>query len=152
MSAFIATGSGTPFNLTNDGWFPDIDANAARESLRLDGTVTDTRLESALVNAMLSVNAELAEFKADRLLQYSSLANVPAAQINSNSRLVVLYTRAVVCTAGAELVERYRSYDTSNTGHKDADQLNPSIDELRRDARWAIRDLLGKSRSTVALI
>ena len=66
MSAFIATGSGTPFNLTNDGWFPDIDANAARESLRLDGTVTDTRLESALVNAMLSVNAELAEFKADR--------------------------------------------------------------------------------------
>lgn len=101
---------------------------------------------------MLSVNAELAEFKADRLQQYSSLANVPAAQINSNSRLVVLYTRAVVCTAGAELVERYRSYDTSNTGHKDADQLNPSIDELRRDARWAIRDLLGKRRSTVALI
>jgi Phage head completion protein (GPL) len=152
MSAFIATSSGTPFTLTNDGWFPDIDANAARESLRMDGTVTDKRLETALVNAMLAINGELAEYKADQLQQYPDLASVPAAQINGTSRLVVLYTRAVQCTAGAELVERHRSYDTSATGHKEADKETPSIDELRRDARWAVRDLLGKRRTTVALI
>ena len=63
MSAFVSTGTAAEFTLSNDGWFPDIDANKARETLRLDGSVTDTRLEAALVNAMLSVNQDLAEFK-----------------------------------------------------------------------------------------
>ncbi|RHW21686.1 head completion/stabilization protein [Pseudomonas jilinensis] len=152
MSAFIATGNTEPFQLSNDGWFPDIDANAARDTLRLDGSVTDTRLEAALVNAMLSVNDDLSHFKAQHLEQYSGLAAIPGPEINGQSRLVVLYTRAVICSAGAELVERYRSYDTSTDGDKNADKLTPTIDELRRDARWAVRDLLGKVRSTVVLI
>lgn len=151
MSAFVATGSTEPFELSNDGWFPAIDANRARDTLRLDGSITDTRLEAALVNAMLSVNLDLAEFKADQA-QYPQLADVPASQINNTSRLIALYTRAVICTAGAELVERYRSYDTSTDGDRNADALTPSVDELRRDARWAIRDLMGRVRSTVELI
>ncbi len=152
MSAFVASGTSDTFQLSNDGWFPDIDAGAARDTLRLDGTVTDTRLEAALVNAMLSVNADLALLKERNADQHAALGEVPAIEINGKSHLVVLYTRAVVCTAGAELVERYRSFDTSADGDKNADKLTPSIDELRRDARWAIRDMLGKSRSTVALI
>ncbi len=152
MSGFIATGTTQPFELSNDGWFPNIDAQSARETLRLDGSVTDTRLEAALVNAMLSVNHDLRGYKAQHIEQHASLADVPSSQINNISRLVTLYIRAVICTAGAELVERYRSYDTSVQGDKNADKLTPSIDELRRDARWAIRDLLGQVRSTVALI
>lgn len=151
MSAFVATGSTEPFELSNDGWFPDIDANKARATLRLDGSVTDTRLEAALVNAMLSVNQDLREFRADHQ-QYSTLADVPTSQVNDTSRLIILYTRAVICTAGAEVVERYRSYDTSADGDRNAEALTPSIDELRRDARWAIRDLIGRVRSTVELI
>ncbi|EZQ18948.1 head completion/stabilization protein [Halopseudomonas bauzanensis] len=151
MSAFVATGTTEPFILSNDGWFPAIDAQKARETLRLDGSVTDTRLEAALVNGMLSVNQDLAEFKADHQ-QYPELADVPASQVNDTSRLVILYTRAVICTAGAEVVERYRSYDTSTDGDRNAEALTPSVDELRRDARWAIRDLIGRVRSTVELI
>ena len=50
MSGFIASGranhqpSGT---LTNNGFYPDIDLERARKSLRLDGGVTDERLEQA---------------------------------------------------------------------------------------------------------
>lgn len=152
MSAFVATGSTDTFNLVNDGWFPDIDAHNAREALRLDGTVTDKRLEAALVNAMISANQDLADFKSLRLPLYSTLEDVPSSEINEESRLVHLYKRAVICTAGAELVERYRSFDTSADGNKSADALTPNIDELRRDARWAIRDLLGNRRTSVALI
>lgn len=152
MSAFVATGSTAAFTLTNDDWFPDIDANQARATLRLDGTITDTRLEAALVNAMLSVNQDLQELKEEHAPRFGELEAIPALEINGCHRLVILYTRAVVCTAGAELVERYRSYDTSADGDRNAEALTPSIDELRRDARWAIRDLIGRSRSTVELI
>lgn len=152
MSAFVATGSTAAFSLTNDDWFPDIDGNQARETLRLDGTITDTRLEAALVNAMLSVNQDLHEFKEDHATRFGELEAIPALEINGRHRLAILYTRAVVCTAGAELVERYRSYDTSVDGDRNAEALTPNIDELRRDARWAIRDLLGRTRSTVELI
>lgn len=152
MSAFISTGSAADFTLTNDGWFPDIDATAARDTLRIDGTVTDTRLEAALVNAMLSVNQDLAPYKSEAAGEYPSLADIPSTDINGKSRLIIYYTRAVICTAGAELVERYRSYDTSADGDRNADALTPNIDELRRDARWAIRDLIGRVRTTVELI
>lgn|SRR5690554_398356 len=151
MSAFVSTGSTADFTLTNDGWFPDIDATAARSALRLDGSVTDVRLETALVNAMLSVNQDLAEFKVDHE-GFPSLASVPATEINKVSRLVILYKRAVVCTAGAEIAERYRNYDTSASGNKNAEALTDTADELRRDARWAIRDLIGRVRTTVELI
>ncbi|MEH6565109.1 MAG: head completion/stabilization protein [Halopseudomonas sp.] len=153
MSAFVAIGTSDTFELTNDGWFPDIDANLARETLRLDGSITDARLEAALVNAMLSVNQDLAGFKALAVVMlHPSLGDMPSSQINEESRLVHLYKRAVICTAGAELVERYRSFDTSAEGNKNAEALTPNIDELRRDARWAVRDLLGTRRTSVALI
>jgi hypothetical protein len=151
--SFVAGGESPDFTVTNDGWWPDIDAAAIREALRLDGTVTDARLEVATVNAMLSVNRELALLKAQHQVSGAArLEDVAAPLINEESALVVQYRRAVFCTAGAELVERYRSYDTTSSGHQAADLLNPSIDELRRDARWAIRDLLGVGRTTVVLI
>lgn len=151
--SFFATGTVTEHTLTNDGWWPDIDAAHMRETLRMDGTVTDMRLEAAAVNAMLSVNRELAVFKAEHFAAgAANLAAVDAPQINGDSSVVVLYRRAVYCTAGAELIERYRNYDTTNAGSDNAEQLTPTIDELRRDARWAIRDLLGVTHSTVELI
>lgn len=152
MSAFVAAGKTKDFILVNDDWFPDIDANAARETLRLDGSVADARLKAALMGAMLSVNQDLEFYKAKNAGQYQALEDIPSSEIDGISRLVVLYARAVTCTAGAELAERYRSYDTSAAGDRNADALTPSIDELRRDARWAIRDLIGRARSTVELI
>lgn len=153
MSGFIATGTAEQFTLTNDGFWPDIDADRLRASLRLDGTVSNARLELAAVNAMLSVNRELAVLRAEYLADgYATLADVPAAELQGLSGLVHLYRRAIYCTAGAELAERYRSFDATAAGNQRADDLTPSIDEYRRDARYAIRDLLGITHSTVELI
>lgn len=149
--SFVAGGVAADRIIENDGWWPDIDAKRARETLRLDGAVTDTRLDVALLNAMISVNRELLPLKAGHL-EAPELAAIDAPLIGGQHALVVLYVRAVICMAGAELVERHRGYDTTASGHADADSSTPTIDELRRDARWAIRDLLGNTRITVELI
>jgi len=39
-----------------------------------------------------------------------------------------------------------------NSGNKNAEELTPTIDDYRRDLRWAVRDFLGINRSTVELI
>ncbi|MNP78778.1 Phage head completion protein (GPL) [compost metagenome] len=77
---------------------------------------------------------------------------MPADRINDESCLVLLYRRAIYCTTAAELSERYRSFDSTSEGNRNAEELTPSIDEYRRDARFAIRDLLGVGHCTVELI
>lgn len=153
MSGFIATGTAEAFTLTNDGFWPDIQTDHLRASLRMDGTVSDERLAMAAVNAVLSVNRELSQLQAEYRTQgYQTLEDVPSAQLQGLSGLIHLYRRAIYCTAGAELAERYRSFDATAAGNQRADELTPSIDEYRRDARYAIRDLLGITHSTVELI
>jgi len=154
MSAFIASGgSQAPHPITNDGWFPDLDGQHMRESLRLDGSITDARLETAAVNAVIEVNRELADYQAQREAEgHATLADVPAKQIQGESRLLHLYRRAIYCSAGAELAERYRDYSATGDGAERAEALTPTADEYRRDARWAIRSILGRVHTTVELI
>lgn len=154
MSGFIASGrqsnqpSGT---VQNDGFYPDIDLERARAVLRLDGAVTEPRLEQACISALIETNADLAPLR-EKHKEHDKLDDVPADEINGESVLLHLYRRAIYCNIGAELSERYRAYDTTAQGNQRADDLTPSIDEYRRDARFAIRDLLKKVRTTVELI
>ncbi|MHB0819824.1 head completion/stabilization protein [Stutzerimonas stutzeri] len=154
MSAFIATGGSTaPYPITNDGWFPDLDGQHMREALRLDGSVTDARLETAVVNAVIEVNRELKTWKAQQLAAgHASLADVPADQIQGETELQHLYRRAIYSSAGAELAERYRDYSATGDGAERADAQLPTADEYRRDVRWAIRSILGRVHTTVELI
>lgn len=153
MSGFIATAPSTASGLANDGWWPDVSVQAVRDELRLDGTVTEARLEAALLAAVMTVNDELAAWRAAREAEgHATLADVPAQQIGGMSRLVRLYLRATACCAAADIAEQYRSFDATSAGNQRADALTPSIDELRRNQRWAIRDLLGAGRVTVDLI
>ncbi len=154
MSAFIAAGgSHQPHPIINDGWFPDLDGQHMRDSLRLDGSITDQRLETAAVNAVIEVNRELKRFKFTQLAAgHERLADVPADAIQGESELLHLYRRAIYCSAGAELAERYRDYSATGDGAERAEALTQTPDEYRRDARWAIRSILGRVHTTVELI
>lgn len=153
MSGFVAGGSSAPFTIETDSFWPDIDADHLRASQRIVASVTNERLKVAAVGAIISVNRELHTSKLVwQAAGYAVLEEVPAEQVNGESTLIALYRRAIYCTTSVEVCERYRSYDTTNSGDSNADELSPSIDELRRDARWALRDLLGVGRSTVELI
>ena len=134
----------------NDLFFPPLKISDFRNQARLDGTVTTARLKDALIEAIAAVNDELEEFK--QRSTFESFADIPCQKINNESVLVYRYRRAVICLALANLYERYTSYDTTNDGEKKAELLKDSINELRRDARFAISDILKRPRVDAELI
>lgn len=155
MSAFTANASPAPklAPVTAGAFWPEIDVDALREAIRVPGDVLSARLRNTVVLAVASVTRELALWQARKEADgFSALADIPAQQIDGESVLLQLYRRAVQCCAAVELHERYRSYDATAQGNQRADDLTPTIDEMRRDHRNAISDLQGLRRVTVELI
>ncbi|SMB82446.1 Phage head completion protein (GPL) [Pasteurella testudinis DSM 23072] len=139
--------------IRSDGFFPYISLHALRNAMRIDGTVTNERLKSAVIEAIASVNHDLKAFRRQQQNNgVDKLANVGDDHIDGESVAVQRYKRAVYCLAVAELTEHYRSYDATNTGRKQADENEPLIGELRRNARFAISDILGEVRLTAELV
>jgi hypothetical protein len=121
--------------------------------MRLDGTVTHERLRPAALDAMASVNAELHEWQvAQRAAGHADLASLPTAQLGGESTYVLRYRRAVYHLARADVTEQYRAYDSTKSGGQKAEDLEATICESRRNARWALNDIRGIPRSTVELI
>lgn len=157
--SFIATApsstTSTPadaMTVTNDGFFPDIDLGKLRDTARLDGTVTTTRLRDAAIAAVISVNAELEEWKAAQIAAgAASLAEI-GPRIGDVGVQESRYLAAVYRTAKADLCARYRDFDATPEGQAKADQLEATIGDDLQAARWAVRDLLGRPRSTIELI
>ncbi|AZD34670.1 Phage head completion-stabilization protein [Pseudomonas chlororaphis subsp. aurantiaca] len=159
MSGFVAGGPPPGGQTSPDGhintspFWPSIDLDALRGTLRLDNSITAPRLETAVIAAAISVNRELAAWRIEKQAAgYSKLEDVPGETVEDVSEQIHLYRRAIEAATGAEVCERYRSYDTTNSGGKKADDIEPNIDDYRRDLRWAIRDFLGIKRTTVELI
>lgn len=139
--------------IANDGFFPSINPVDARDAMRMDGTVTAERLRNSLIDAISSVNDELAVWKAAQIAAgHATLTAVPASTVDAISAHLHRYKRAVYAMSKANLIERYRDFDSTNAGNKKADQMENPIDDLRRDARWAISDILDIGRTTVELI
>ncbi|PJG82115.1 head completion/stabilization protein [Caviibacterium pharyngocola] len=137
----------------NDGFFPAISLLNVRNAMRLDGTITNERLKMAVIEAMATVNHNLKPYK-DRIRSGNAftLEELEDEQINGESITIQRYKRAVYCLACANLQERYRSYDSTKNGAEKAQEFENSVDDLRRDAFFAIRDILGKGRINVELI
>lgn len=154
MSGFIAGGgTGGAYPISNAAFWPEIDGQHLRGAMRINSSVTDDRLEVATVNAMIEANRELASYRAARQAEgYATLADVPAEQIQGESQLLHLYRRVIYCGALAELIERYSSYDATNSGEQKVSEEESSPDQLRRDARKALRTILGISHATVELL
>ena len=139
--------------IENDGWFPDVKPDLVRAQARLDGTVTVERLRSALLLAMATVNAELADLKTRQLaLGIYSLEDMPGPDLVGQRVWLVHYQQAIVSHVQCSLIESYRDFDTTASGDTRADKLEARIDSHRRDLRWAISALLSRPRTTVELI
>ncbi len=153
MSGFVANGSTPGGHINTDPFWPSIDLDQVRAALRIDNSVTPARLETAVINTAINVNRELEAWQLNKQAQgYNELREVPAQQVNGESVQVHLYHRAIQAGVGAEVCERYRSYDSTNAGNRNAEELAPNIDDYHRDLRWAIRDFLATPRTTVDLI
>lgn len=139
--------------ITNTPFWPDLDITEFRAEMRTDGTVTPARLRQAVLTAIAEVNAELHDFRLRQVSAgYTSLAEVPADEIDGESQRLQLYRRAVWCWTKATLTERYRDFDATGSGNKKADELVTTVDDLWRDVNWSLSRLQDKPRMTVELI
>lgn len=134
--------------IVNDSFFPNLQLNLIRESVRLDGSVSNARLKDAAIAAILEINDQLRALK----FKTATLNELATSTIDGKPNTELLYLRAVHSAIAADINEKYRSYDSTSDAQKRAEQLAPTIDDHRRNLRWAIRDLLGTSRCTVELI
>lgn len=154
MTGLIANGNRNNEDvvITSEEFFPEISSKAIREKLRFDSSVTNERLIPAIESAVIEVNDQLESLTS----KAATLAEISTKTITSGTTTKpiteVLYFRAVAAAVGAELNEQYRAYDTTNNGGQKADDLTPTIDEYRRDLRFAIRDLKKIRRLNVELV
>ncbi|MGE9755734.1 head completion/stabilization protein [Bacillus inaquosorum] len=154
-TGFIATAPTAPDegDIANSPFWPAISLPDLRETVRLDGTVTTARLTHAVVDAITSVNRDLADWRSARQAEgHATLAAVPSEVVNNESVHLHSYRRAVYAMTRANLLERYTDYSATGDGVKGADAKIISSDDLYRDARFAIRDILGTTHNTVELI
>uniref|UniRef100_A0A3B0MKX6 Phage head completion protein (GPL) n=1 Tax=Arsenophonus endosymbiont of Trialeurodes vaporariorum TaxID=235567 RepID=A0A3B0MKX6_9GAMM len=140
--------------IRSEHFWPTVSTQHYRETQRQhDGAITNARLKTALINAVIEVNRELADWqKAQMGLGYQQLVEVPAMKINEDSELCLLYQRTVYGYAHASLAERYRDFDTTPAGNKKAEALSLTIENLRRDAIWAIQRIKGDPHNIAELI
>lgn len=154
-TGFIATAQTAPDEgeITSGPFWPAISLADLRETVRLDGTVTTARLTHAVVDAITSVNRDLADWRSARQAEgHATLAAVPSEVINNESVHLHSYRRAIYAMTRANLLERYTDYSATGDGVKGAEAKIVSSDDLYRDARFAIRDILGTTHNTVELI
>ncbi|WP_199153811.1 head completion/stabilization protein [Chromobacterium sp. ASV23] len=139
--------------IASSRFWPEVEPAHFRAAMRYDGTVTTARLRGALVEAIAAVNGELAGWRMVKIAGGAlRLADIEAEQIDGESVLVQRWRRAVYATAAADLAERYRSFDATGAARQRAEDLDATADQLRADARAALRALMGVGRCTVELI
>lgn len=154
--SFVATGSSTApagAPIKNNGFWPDIDPGHFRDAQRIDSTITAPRVENALLAAVIDANNQLREWQQKQMdAGYQSIDDVPGPSHLPPSAQKTLYLRAVYAFAKANIVERYRDYDSTGAGLDRGEEMDTTIDDYRRDAAWAIADIVGRTRTTVELI
>lgn len=139
--------------ISNISFFPAINVNDVRKTQRLDGTVTTERLKTAITSAIIAVNDDLYSWRlAKQLAGITTINDLNDELVNGESKYLILYKHAVYSWANALLNEQYINFDATAKAKGDLESNIESAGNLYRNARYAIRDILGKSRSTMELI
>lgn len=140
--------SGQDESISANAFFPEILINDIRDIVKVDTSVTDARLKQAVFEEIIDVNRLLAGL----IEPNSTLVKQSTQSIGGKTDKEILYFSAVSNGVSAKVCEKYRGYDSSNTGNKRAEDLTLTIDEYRRNKHWAIQQLLQQNQTTVELI
>lgn len=147
---FVANGNSTPSQIVikSESFYPDVNLDHIREIVRIEGAVTNARLQQAIIEEVIDVNRLLKSLK-DKADQLSDLST---SEINDQPETDYLYLSAVANGVAAKINENYRNYDSSNAGGKKAEEAELTVDDYRRNKQWAILQLLGENHTVVELI
>ncbi|MCW2370213.1 head completion/stabilization protein [Sphingobium sp. B11D3D] len=143
-------------------FWPAIDINAFRDAMRIGGNlIPDARVVEALVGGLIIVDDNLSVWRDSQIAAgHEALAHIPSTEITVGAgqaaviepRLVRLFRRAVYAWATADLIETHRDVSATASGVNDANQVELTPDDHRRNGTHAIRAILGTSRTAVELI
>lgn len=139
--------------IVNSDFWPNIDPPDFRKAERIDSSMTPERVAQALRTAMADINRQLADWQAVQEAKGAqTIDDVPTPSWQLPEALPTLYRRAVYATAHASLLERYRDYSATGEGDKTGEAKDLAADDYRRDARWAVSEITGRTHVTVELI
>lgn len=160
--SFIAVDNPPPANpepppVHNLAFWPPITLARFRDAYRVTEAVTDERAVTALQAAVILINDELEAWRqAQQAEGHATLAEVPAQSYGEGEAATTAkvhhYQAAVYHTAKARILERYRDYDSTKSGHDRADALDDTADEHHKLARHALRALQDLPLTVVELI
>lgn len=147
---FVANGNDIPsqIEIKSDPFYPIILLDQIRKIVRIDSAVTNDRLQQTIIEEVIDVNRLLKNLKN----RATVLSDLSTTQINEKPDTDYLYLSAVANGVAAKLNENYRNYDSSNSGVKKAEEAETTIDDYRRNKRWALQQLLGENHTVVELI
>lgn len=149
--SFVANGNSKKTNLTyisSRSFFPSISLDAIKEEVRIDGSVTDARIKQTLLEEIIDVNRLLSGIvQTDK-----TLIDLATDQIDGKADTEILYFSAIANGVAAKIAEKYRTYDSTNSGSKKAEEVSATINEYRRNKVFAIQQLKGENHSIVELI
>jgi len=143
--------------VNNITFFPAIAVADFKAATRAQDTVTDERVIQALRTAISDVNRELADWRATQeSLGYNTLAEVPSDNYGSVEDPITEHTHwyltAVYAKTKAQIIEVYNDIDTTEEGLKRFVGFSGTEEAYQREAREAIRNILGEPHMTVELI
>ncbi len=130
-------------------FYPELSVKKMAEETRLDGTVTTARLESNLRHAHRKIARELAEWERQcefaTLKEYDAFTEQAYLSAKAKGKPVIepdkkceLYEMAVFNETRAMLTEQYRDFDSTPNKTQRLNEVQPAIDEYRRNVRNAI--------------
>lgn len=156
MTSFVAAGNTsarTAEPIVNNGFWPTINPAEFRDARRIDGTVTPPRVQDALLTAMATVNRVLRHWQTSQIdAGHQQVQDVPTPSWQPPGIYLALYRRAVYATAHAVIIEAYRDYDATASTRDRGDTQELIGDGYRRDASWAISEIMDRPHVTVELI
>lgn len=157
MSSLVAYGNpsaeSTATPIANNGFWPDIEPSEFRERHRISTTITQGRVVAALEIAVASLNRQLSDYQiAQQAAGYPAASAVPPEVWQIAGHAERLYRQGVYAEAHAQLLERYRDYSATNDGDERGEAKVEAAEAYRRDARWAVSEIIGEPHTTVELI
>lgn len=149
MSDLISTppapASPVDSKVTVDGWFPDVDVNALRRTVRIgENIVPHERLVAAIEGAIITALRNLATWRSMHAAAgVAGLADVPdAVEINGQPRAVTLWERIVRHYTAADIADQYRDLVATDQQIQRSDEQRITGDQHRRMAHNAVADLM----------
>ncbi|ARC92821.1 head protein [Vibrio coralliilyticus] len=140
--------------ITNDGFWPDINAGDFERRRGTPPAQDDERIAYALVNAVSACNLELnslkAKYQAEGIAKAADIQSLP--MVDGKNNVVVHYEAAVFARAKADLLADFSTVHQKKEGDHLAERSVETKNELLAECSRIIRAMNGKTRATIGLI